>query len=228
MMNKPPGLVRRMYGAASLMAMLNMGALIGLLAYAFSNGTLDSQKVGEIGRILRGEPAEIAKTPDAAPAPEPSTAQKPNPAQGAVETEEQIEMAHREAERIRTELEQRLTLSNSILLRVREEREAFRKEREEAATQARLVADSQKEEGFLKQVEIMESLSPKVAVEHLLSLGDVDESARVLGAMGTARAKKIVESAKKGAQAEQMKAILRKLRETVPVKGADLAAADRG
>ena len=73
----------------------------------------------------------------------------------------------------------------------------------------------------------MEALAPKVAVEHLLSLGNVDEAARILGAMGTARAKKIVESAKKGTQSEQMKAILRQLRETAPGKGADLAAADR-
>jgi len=227
-MNERPGILRRMYGVVALLAVINIGALVGLCGYGITSGALDAKKLAEIGRVLRGESATPAKptdSPAAAPADAPVQAVKST---GGVENDEQIEMVHREAERIRTELEQRLALSNSILLKVREEREAFRKEREEDATRARLVADSQKEEGFLRQVAIMESLSPKVAVEHLLSLGSVDESARILGAMGTARAKKIVESAKKGAQSEQMKAILRQLRETAPAKGADLAAADRG
>lgn len=216
-----------MYGVVALLAVINIGALVGLCGYGFTSGTLDAKKLAEIGRVLRGEsvaPAKPSDVPAVVSTDAPDEKSKPA---GGVENDEQIEMAHREAERIRTELEQRLALSNSILLKVREEREAFRKEREEEATRARLVSDSQKEEGFLRQVAIMESLSPKVAVEHLLSLGDVSEAARVLGAMGTARAKKIVESAKKGAQSEQMKAILRQLRETAPAKGADLAAADR-
>lgn len=226
-MNERPGMMRRMYGVVALLAVINIGALLGLCGYGVTSGALDAKKLAEIGRVLRGESAAPAKPADALPAGPTNALVDAVKTAGGVESEEQIEMAHREAERIRTELEQRLALSNSILLKVREEREAFRKEREEEATRARLVSDSQKEEGFLRQVAIMESLSPKVAVEHLLSLGSVDESARILGAMGTARAKKIVESAKKGVQSEQMKAILRQLRETAPAKGADLAAADR-
>lgn len=226
-MNERPGMIRRMYGAVALLAVINMGALLGLCGYGVTNGALDAKKLAEIGRVLRGESPTPVKPADAPAEVATDTPVAAVNSAGGVENDEQVEMAHREAERIRTELEQRLALSNSILLKVREEREAFRKEREEEATRARRVADSQKEEGFLRQVAIMESLSPKVAVEHLLSLGDVGEAARVLGAMGTSRAKKIVESAKKGAQSEQMKAILRQLRETAPARGTDLAAADR-
>lgn len=226
-MKKPPGIIRKTYGMIALLAVINMGALVGLCGYGFTSGTLDAKKLAEIGRVLRGESAAPTKpvdVPAAAPTEKPTEVVK---GAGGVESDEQIEMAHREAERIRTELEQRLALSNSILLKVREEREAFRKERDEEAARARLVADSQKAEGFLRQVAIMEALAPKVAVEHLLSLNNVDEAARILGAMGTARAKKIVESAKKGVQSEQMKTILRQLRETAPAKGVDLAVADR-
>lgn len=222
MTKKEPGMIGKVFAAASLFSVLNMAALVGLCVYGFATGAVDGKKLRDIGRVLRGESAFAAKSATAAPVDQPKAAEATKPATGQ-ESDEQLEMAHREAERIRTELEQRLALSNSILLKVREEREAFRKEREEAAARSAAVADVQKQDGFQRQVTLLESLSPKVAIEHLLAMSDVDDAARALSSMSTAKAKKIVESAKRGAESEQMKTILRRMREVAPT-----AVADRG
>lgn len=216
-----PSLLRRVYGAAALFAVLNVLALLGLGAYGFSTGAVNGEKLRDIGRVLRGEPAL------AVPAPSKTAVEPARPIDSAKptleeESDERLEMAHREAERIRTELEQRLALSNSVLLKLREEREAFRKERETAAARDQAVADLEKQEGFQRQVSLIESLAPKVAVQHLLAMPDPDDAARTLSAMPTGRAKKIVEAAKRGAELEQMKAILRLMRDAVPTAVADL------
>lgn len=213
-------MLRKLFTAVALFSVLNMVGLLGVGVYGFATGAVDSKKLRDIGRVLRGEPAFAAKAPTAAPVDQPKTAETVKPESGP-ETDEQLEMAHREAERIRTELEQRLALSNSILLKVREEREAFRKEREEAAARDAVVADVQKQDGFQRQVTLLESLSPKVAIEHLLAMSDIDDAARALSAMSNAKAKKIVESAKRGAESEQMKSILRRMREVAPTAMAD-------
>lgn len=227
MLTKSPSLVRRLYDAAALFAVLNMTVVSALIGYVFATGAVDAKKLREVGMVLRGVPlAPPANAQSPSPPSEPPTISTPGKEVGA-ETDTDIEMAHREAERIRTELEQRLALSNSILLKVREERETFRKEQEAVALREEKVAEVQKTDGFLKQVAILESLSPKVALEHLIAVGDPDEAARVLAAMSTTKAKKIIESAKRGAEKEQIKTILRRLRETVPTKLADLGAEER-
>ena len=131
---------------------------------------------------------------------------------------------HREAERIRVELEQQLALVHSMMLRVTTAREAFAKETQEQADRDEVTSNANEQEGYKKQIEIYEALSPKVAVEHLLSMADPAEAAGILVEMETRKAKKIVESAKRGKQLAQMKAILRRVREVSPGRSAELSS----
>jgi len=226
-MTPKPSSIRRLYDAAALFAVLNMTAAVALIGYVLATGAVDAKKLREVGMVLRGVPLAAAATPQTPPtSTESLTPTHPGKEVGA-ESEADVEMAHCEAERIRTELEQRLALSNSILLKIREEREAFQKERDAEALRVKTAAEVQKTDGFQKQVAILESLSAKVALEHLMAVEDVDEAAKVLAALSTSKAKKIIESAKRGAEKEQMKTILRRLRETVPTKLADLGGEER-
>ena len=223
-MTRSPGIFRHAYDGAALFALLNMVALVGIVGYLAASGAVDGEKVRQAAMALRGETARIAEAPTgegkallAAAVAKPMSGKE-----YGVESEADLEIAHRESERIKAELEQRLALNNSILLKVRTEREAFRKEREAAAKQEQASVNVHREGGFKKQVAIMEALSPKVAIQHLLGLSDPDEAAKILMAMETGKAKKIVESAKRGDDMNRMKLILQRVRETAPNQLAEL------
>jgi hypothetical protein len=218
MMVQTPGIVRRVYDAIAFVALINIVLLGASVAYLSTAGILTGARLRQMGMVLRGVPLAASRPADAG-VPTAAGPSRPNP---VAETDSDIEIAFREAERIKTELEQRLALSNSILLKVRAEREAFERQREAARKHDEAAAQSMREEGFRKQVAILESLAPKVAIQHLLAIADVDEAAKVLTAMDTAKAKKIVESAKRGEEMTKMKTILQRVREVAPTRLADL------
>jgi len=211
---------RRAYDGAALFALLNMVALVCVVGYLAATGAVDGEKVRRAAIALRGETAPIPEPP-AGDGNALLAVAKPDMATG-IESEVDLEIAHRESERIKTELDQRLALNNSILLKVRTEREAYRRERDAAAKQEQAFADVQREDGFRKQVAIMEALSPKVAIQHLLAISDPTEAAGILMTMETGKAKKIVEAAKRGEDLNRMKLILQRVRETAPSQLAGL------
>ena len=224
MLISSPSLFKRVYDGAALFALLNMVALVGIVGYLAATGAVSGERVRRAAMALRGEtvPASGAAPGSAQTIPASAVAKSTPEKEPRVESDADLEIAHRESERIKAELEQRLALNNSILLKVRTEREAFQKEREAAAKQEQASANVQRVEGFKKQVAIMEALSPKVAVQHLLALSDPDAAARILMTMETGKAKKIVESAKRGDEMNQMKQILQRVREAAPTRLAEL------
>lgn len=222
--------LRRAYDLIALLALLNVGALLALGAWLWTSGAMTPQKLGDIGAILRGDAAPTTSTVPGALGPQTAQAEDSTappadaPPATFAELQMNMEVARLEAERIKTELDQRLALNNSILLRVTTEREAFQKDRQRAEERDKQSAALRDDEGFAKQLEIFENLAPKVAVEHLLNLGDPDEAARLLLEMDARKAKKIVESAKRGTQAEKMRDIMQRLRAVAPAKSEELVS----
>ena len=218
-----PSILRRAYDTAAVVALLNMFAAAGVMFWLVGSGAVDGEKIRRIARVMRGEDQSVTEAPDsgqgesgvdveAIPAEPPSLAA----------TQMGIEIVRREADRIKEELRQRLALNNTILLRVTSERESFKNEREAAGRQEQAAKAYRETEGFAKQIAIYDSLTPKTAVQHLLGLGDADEAARILLAMKTRQAKKIIEAAKRGKQRQQMMTILKRLREVSPGRSAEL------
>ena len=219
-----PSAVRRAYDGVALFALLNVAVLGGMTAYLVGSGALDARKMQRIASVMRGEDLQVQPEAEAGPAEAGEEAASTQPAPAAViDTQVELEIVRREAERTREELRQRLALSNSILLRITAERESFRREREAADQMAQAHRRELETEGFEKQIAILGGVKAKTAVEHLLGLGDPDEAARILLAMDTRKAKKIVEAARRPDQMEQMKSILRRLREVAPDRSTGLA-----
>lgn len=218
-----PSAVRRVYDGVALFALLNVAVVGGMTVYLVGSGALDARKIQRIASVMRGEERPVQGEAETAPVEAGAEASSTEAAPAAViDTQLELEIVRREAERTREELRQRLALSNSILLRITAERENFRREREAAAQMARAQRRELETEGFEKQIAILGGVKAKTAVEHLLSLGDPDEAARILLAMDTRKAKKIVEAAKRPDQMEQMKSILRCLRDVAPDRATDL------
>ena len=221
-----PSLLQRAYGILTGFAVANFFLITALLTYAVMTGTLDREKLRRIAAVIQGR-AELT-----APAPaKPEAPAKNQP--GAVPVDvsspsaQDVGLLQREAERIKEELDQQLSLVHGMMLKVTTEREAFHREKAAATKQEEDSLHVQRQEGFRKQVEIYEGLSAKVAVEHLLALDDPDQAARVLAQLEPRKAKKIVEAARTVEQTRRMQEILKRVQEVAPGRSEELTAKDR-
>lgn len=234
-MTTNPPILRRVYDAAALFALLNIVALIALIALLTTTGGLNREKLQGIVAVLRGDlpqPTTPLSPPfargdgggsAAATAQRDQTTESLDPDKDPVaEAQMDAEVLRLESERIKTELDQRLALNNSILLRVVTERERFKQAQEQTAKQEEAARQGRKSEGFRKQVAIYEALSAKVALQNLLGLPEVDEAARILVELETRKAKKIIEAAKSADEAGKMRVILQRVREVAPDRSAEL------
>ena len=216
---------RRVYDGVALCAILNAVVLGAMAVYLVATGVVDGAKVQRIAAVLRGEdrPAEpSAPAAEVSAPPAADGTREPVSEESTADASLELEIIRREADRLKEELRQQLALNNSILLRITTERENFRRDREVAAAQTAAQRHEREKEGFDKQLAILEGVKPATAVTHLLALGDVDEAAQILLAMEVRKAKKIVEAAKRPDQLEQMKLILRRLRDVSPDRSAQL------
>lgn len=213
-------MLKSLYETGSLLAVLNMVVLIGVVGALAMNGTLTTGKISDIVAVLKGEPGGSAAAPLPAPAtsvvPETPAAAAPTPV-----TADDVAVMELESQRLQAELEQRVALANSIMLKVRSEREAFRQERDAAQKQAEAEKARQQDQGFQKQLDILTSLAPKMALEHLLALNDMHKAARILMSMETDQAKKIVESARRGEDLARMKVIVQLMQDVTPLAGTE-------
>lgn len=214
-MRTEPGIVRKVYDAAALFALLNLVVAAGLTGFFAMNGTLSGKNVQEAVRALRGETCAVPAAPPFGVKTVAGSAEV-KPRQVAFD-EVELDLMQREAERLRTEVDQRVALAQSIMLKVKAEREKLRQEKEAFAKQEEAERSRWQEAGFQKQLEILTSLSPKMALEHMFAMNDVDKAARILAAMDSDRAKKIVESAKRGEDLVRMKQILERMESVMSV-----------
>ena len=225
-MNAAMNMFRRAYGYTALLALLHVIAATAVVSYLVGTGGLTMEKARELVRVMRGDAVAIQSQPVAPHGDQPPTADT-SAADAPLSFAQQqtaLEMMRLESERIKTELDQRLALNNSIMLRVTAEREAFQRDQKTAVDAQSQSAALREREGFQKQLAIFENLAPKVAIEHLLQMENDDDAARILMEMDTRKAKKIVEAAKRGKQMDTMRAILQRIRELAPVRSAEIAS----
>jgi hypothetical protein len=217
-------LLRRGYDALALVAVLHLLAVAGAGAYAIGTGLIDRPSAVRAWNVLRGRESPQSQVPPASSVSAPPTAATASP---EIQTTEDLLVLRRQADRIKTELDQQLALVQSIMLKVANEREALDRENVEAAVRTQRGHDldpdtlkQQRQEGFAKQVEIIEGLEPKVALEHLVNLEDVDEAAKLLAAMDARKVQKIVGAAKTPDRVKRIQTIVRRIQDVIPMRTA--------
>jgi hypothetical protein len=209
--------IRGVYHALAALALLHVAALFGAGGVMLATGRLKVDRAREALAVLRGQaPSTVQAAPVAETAPDAQP-----PAETILDVGPPIsveqELLHREADRIRADLEHRVALNNRIMLRVTTEREAFQKERVQAQRQDQTRSAQRNEEGFRKLVEIMEALSPAAALDLLIGMPDADEAARLMFEMDARKARNIVEAAGRNpAQADRIRLILERIGQTAP------------
>jgi hypothetical protein len=219
--------LRRAYDGLALFSVLHLVAVGGILAYAVWSGVLDGPALERVAMALRGalpsEPRAPARGTDGrtndlrTPEETKSSAKDVSATETPViSSTQELDVYRREAERIRIELDQQLALVNAALLKVTKEREAFHREREALAQKDDEALLARRAEGFKKQVEILEGLAPKVALEHVLGIEDPDEAARLLAAMDPRKVRRVVEAAKSPKDLQRMRAIVQRVQDAAP------------
>ncbi len=217
-----PGLVRRTYDSLALVALLNVLGVAALVGFLVNSGALSAEKFRALAMVVRGEGVVVPpEAEDAEGTAEDAEKAKADASMAAI-SETGLEVLRLEANRIQAELDQRLALNNSIMLRVMTERENFKREQQESVQRQAVSQEEREGVGFKKQLAILESLPPKLAVRHLLDMDEPDEAARILLELETSKAKKIVESAKRGEDMTKMKIILRRVRDVAPRRAKNL------
>ncbi|MGB0714391.1 MAG: hypothetical protein ACPGXK_00840 [Phycisphaerae bacterium] len=213
-------MIRRAYDAVSLFAILNLIVVTGAAAYLFGTGVVTQERLRSVVDFVRT--AEAAAEEDAEQAAadiETSTEdQASNERYANAVGSLSAEILRREADRVKAELDQQLALSHSIMLRITEERDAFKRERETEAARKAAEQEELASSGFEKQRTLFNELSPKVAVKHLLSLTDPTDAAKILASLDIRKAKRIIESAKTPEEQQKMQAVLQKMSEVAPAQ----------
>lgn len=216
------GIVKKLYHVVALVALLGVVPLAATAAILATSGRLTGQKLEQIAAVLREDGTDEATDAEDQPAEAAEPAESSVAAEPELDPRTEAELLHREAQRVRTELDQRLAMVNRVLLDVQQQRKEFEEQQQMAARALQQREESMTTEGFQKQLEYLMSLSPKVALDHLLAAPDPADAARMLVAMDTRQGKKIIESARTGDQQEQMRVIMQKMREVAPDRVDDL------
>ena len=210
-------MVKRIYHVIALIALLNLVVGAGIVAFLAGSGRVTRGHLDAVVETLRGYGELEEEAEPASDAPERSAGESEDEI-GSVGSEKE-EITRRNLERQITQAEQRLLLATRTMMDVRRRREEFEREREAAAAEEIQKEEEQAADGFKKDVEFLESLTPKVALDRLL-LRPVDDAARMLMVLDTRRGKKIIETAHKNPQKwESMVPILQRLRELSPASG---------
>lgn len=216
MMTDQPSLVRRVYDGMTMFALLNIVGLVGLLAFLSSSGAINIEKVRQIVGVMRGDGAGSVEADSSDDPAGTGLTEQMKDAAVVSESDADVQVMRLEGERIKAELDQRLALNNSILLRVTAAHERFQETRDAAQQQDAKSRQKRRSDGSKKQIAIYEALSPKVAIEHMLGLPDSADAAAIFLQMDTRKAKKIIEAAKRPDEKESMMRILRQVRELEP------------
>ena len=210
------GLIKKTYRTLATVALLNFLALGGGVGYLVASGRLDTERARLVAEVLRGEDEEAETA-----APEsPETDETPAAGASVVTSDEQQirdEIAWRNAERYRTQLEQRLKFINAERMDVNRRREEFERLRNEERSRREAISKNSKSPGYVKELDVIKALSPKTALRQLMTMNDADV-ARILFELETRRTKKIVEAAKTDIQRSKITAALLLMRD---FKGGD-------
>jgi hypothetical protein len=194
----------------SILAILHLLGLAGVVGYMWSNGTLNPARAELIADVLRGKfdaPAEPGAETDKTKTEEGTNAQ------GTVaDGQMHEEIARRQLDREKAELEQRLELVTREMNQSRQERESFEEQRRRDAEAAKRKTEQTYRAGFEKQLEYFAKMKPKDAAEYLLNR-ELEEAAELLRAMDARTGKKIIEAAKTPAQRKKIDDILKLLPE---------------
>lgn len=212
-------MIKKIYHAVALFALLNVVVIGGGAGYLYSTGDLTAERIDQVAAVLRGE------WPQPQEAEAEVVEERADPTRSAESLDqEQVEeeLMRLQADRRRAELQQQAATVAAARLEVTRQREALERRDAEIRAQAKRREKEEGSQGFKKELDLLSSVKPKVAVGYLLEKPRED-AATLLLQMETRKGKRLVEAAKTASQRRAMAEILEMLREMSPGRAALLS-----
>lgn len=204
-------------GALSLAVLLALGGLGG---YLWGTGRLDAVRVERIASALRGdEPAQADSTPvTVVPSSAATDVVEEEPRARTInEVRAQRKRQHLEilqTERAARDLEAQRLLLDQALQRVMLEQERLATDRDAFLQRRERIKEAARDVGFQKELELVSGLQPRQAKEHLLRVwaSHPADAVRLINAMDTGRARRILEEFKTDEELKIQSALLEQIR----------------
>ena len=216
-------MIKKAYHVVALLALLNLIVIAGGVGYLFSTGALSTERVEQLAAVLRGEWPKPAE----AQAEEVEEVADPTRSAESIDREQtEEEMLRLQADRRRAELQQQAATVAAARLEVTRQREALERRHADFKAQAKRREKEEESAGFKKELDLLSSVKPKVAVGYLLEKPREDAAVLFLQ-METRKGKRLVEAAKTPSQRRAMAEILQMLREMSPEQAELLAPKKR-
>ena len=212
-------MIKKIYHAVALFALLNVVVIGGGAGYLYSTGDLTAERIDQVAAVLRGE------WPQPQEAEAEVVEERADPTRSAESLDqEQVEeeLMRLQADRRRAELQQQAATVAAARLEVTRQREALERRDAEIRAQAKRREKEEESQGFKKELDLLSSVKPKVAVGYLLEKPREDAAALLLQ-METRKGKRLVEAAKTASQRRAMAEVLEMLREMSPARAALLS-----
>lgn len=186
-------MVKRLYHAMAWLAMANLFAVAGLIAYLFASGHLNAERVDQMAMVMRGE----------FPKPQPPVASQPVVVQEKPQTSRE-ELAKLEAqkqfytlisERHQREIDDRKNLNQTIQMDVNRQLEQIEARTQEFEKEKKKTKEALEQSGFQQVLDIYSEMEPKLAKDVLITKKDPDV-VQLFIKMDSGKRKKIVNTCK--------------------------------
>jgi hypothetical protein len=207
-------MLRRIYEIASLVSLIEFVVLGGLLAILFLSGRLDGEQLSEIAAAIASEEEETTDTEELPVEPQSTDDDiAAGPDFEARQEADQIMMLRFEKARLDTKNRQELIERSRLdLLKEKEEFEALKSK---WTKQFKEQLKKEKDLGFAKALELIESLDPTQAKEQLLRSQDA-VSVRFLHEMDIRKAAKVMGEFTTQQEQDKLADWLKQIREAFP------------
>jgi hypothetical protein len=184
--------VKTLYQVISVLAIANLVCIIGLVVFLAATGRLDAERVDQIAAVLRGEPPVPA-----APTTQPTT--QPVEAESAetrlARAREETDLAFRALERKRREVADRHRLAEALMMDVVRRQETLSADRSAFQEQQRKIEEQRLQEGFVKELDLLTSVKPKIRKDMLAAKSDAD-AVKLMMEMDERAGKQVIEACK--------------------------------
>lgn len=187
--------MKRFYHMLALLAMINLFAIGGLVAYMFASGRLSAERVEQIAVVLRGE-FPTSQPSVAASQPAASETETQGSGQEIARRQEENELLALVKSRRTRELRDRDVLDQRIQLETRQLLEKLEKKEKELQQQKQVLSDEGEQAGFDKQITLLSKADPKLALQIMKTQLKEPDAVQLMMRMDENRVKGIINACK--------------------------------
>jgi hypothetical protein len=188
-------MLKRFYHLLALLAMINLFAVVGLVAYLFGSGRLNAERADQIAMVLRGEfPASQPAVASTRPADAEDKPQRAG--QEIADRRDEKELLDLVRGRRERELRDRDILDQRIQLETRQLLEKLEKKEKELQQQKQVLSTEGEQAGFERQLSVLSKVEPKLALQLMKSQMKEPDAVQLMMKMDENRVKAIVNACK--------------------------------